>query len=193
MKQTINLLPVKVKQKGEWLSLLNMLLALALVLVLTLVVSVYVVVQKTRNSAQLEEMRVHNSQLQQQLAAQGAQLSQRKVPGLLQIKKDKLQRQIGAMQQLIEQPPHANAVGFSAGAHTLLTKLPHQVALDSYTLGEQTYLLNLVARSGKLTDLPQIVAVLERFKVLPRDRKMKIGSQLLEREYQFELKNTEGR
>lgn len=193
MKQTINLLPVKVKRKGEWLSPFNMLLVLALVLVLTLLMTGYSVVQKSRHSTELEALRAQNSQLQQQLVAKGALLSARKVPGLLQINKDKLARQIAAMQQLLENPPAPSAKGFSASAHTLLTKLPRSVALDSYTLGSQSQLHNLVARSEKLTDLPHIVAVLERFKVLPTDRKMRTASQLVVREYQFELQSTGGK
>ncbi|MGB1239488.1 MAG: hypothetical protein ACPG4U_14815 [Pseudomonadales bacterium] len=196
MKQTINLLPVKEKVKGDWLAPLNLLCALVAVSVVALSSTVFLAWQKAQHEAQLADYQTQNAQLQQALSREGATLKARHVSGLLQIQKDRLTRQVEAMQQmqtLLSEQRSAPIAGFARPFEVLHSKLPAHTQLESFTLDTRAQLQALTAHSTQLVELPALVSTLERFDVVENQRKMRVSSQYYQGAYQFELRNLTAR
>lgn len=193
MKQSINLLPVKIKQAYNFLAFKNLIILLAITLVAGLSITASLWWQQYNLQQQHNQLLGQTAHLQNQLTLSSNQLQNRQTPKGSTSQLSRINQQIKAIEQVTELGVSrlpAQQVGFLTTLQTVQKSLPEDSSLQSLHINSDKSLHRISGTLANIEALPQLISNLEKSALLPT--RHKINSTDNGNHYRFEIRANTG-
>jgi len=194
MKQTINLLPVKVKQTINWLAFNHLLGSLLLVLISSLALSGFWAFKASEIEAKLVTQKQHSHGVQRNLSILNNEYSARSRESKTANELTKQQQQLLALQQMQQIQEEQNipvSAGFLDSIKAMKGALPNGAVLDTFKISQGQLLSSLRGSLAKAGDLPALIENLRIAGLLKDQQLQKISSLNAGAHQQFEIVSTQ--
>jgi len=190
MKQTINLLPVKVKQTINWLAFNHLLAALLLVLISSIALSGFWAFKASEIEAKLAIQKQYSYGVQRNLSILNNEYSARSRESKTANELTKQQQQLLALQQMQEILEEQNipvSAGFINSIKAMQGALPEGAVLDTFKISQGQLLSSMRGSLVKAADLPALIENLRTAGLLKDQQLQKISSLNAGAHQQFEI------
>jgi len=190
MKQTINLLPVKVKQTINWLAFNHFLAALLLILFTSLALSGFFAFKTSDIETKLAAQKQHSDGIQRNLSLLNDEYHARSRDSKIANELVKQQHQLLALQRMQEILSEQNipvSAGFLNTIKEMQGALPKGAVLDTFKISQGQLLSSLRGSLAKAADLPALVENLRTAGLLKDLQLQKISSSNAGSHQQFEI------
>jgi len=190
MKQTINLLPVKVKQTINWLAFNHLLAALLLVLISSIALSGFWAFKASEIEAKLAIQKQYSHGVQRNLSILNNEYSARSRESKTANELTKQQQQLLALQQMQEILEEQNipvSAGFINSIKAMQGALPEGAVLDTFKISQGQLLSSMRGSLVKAADLPALIENLRTAGLLKDQQLQKISSLNAGAHQQFEI------
>lgn len=190
MKQTINLLPVKVKQTINWLAFNHLLAVLALVLITCLTFSGYLAFKAADIETKLAAQKQFSDGVKNNLTILNDEYRVRSRESKTAHVLVQQQQQLQALQQMQEILAQQNipvSAGFLSTIKGVQGALPDGAKLEAFKISQGQQLSLLRGSLGKATDLPALIENLRSAGLLKEQQLQKISSLNAGDHQQFEI------
>jgi len=179
MKQTINLLPVKVKQTFNWLAFNHLLAALLLVLIGALALSVFFAWKTDDIQTKLAHKKQLGYEIKHQLILLNSEYQTRSnalAAAVVLAQGYKHLQALQQMQEIIYEQNITVSAGFNETIQGVQSALPKQSSLESFKISQGQQLSYLRGKMAKTDDLPQLIENLRRAGLLAEQQIKKVTS-----------------
>lgn len=193
MKQRINLLPPLPKIERNGLSLANLLSLITLIIVLCLVVTGYFWWQTNQLQSLIVLQQKANSTIKLNIYELSSVVSQRKLPKNRANTAIELQREIDAMNQMLEisdQLVYRNLEGYLDTISLLHQNLPEQTTLDELKIDGENNISLIKGHTDLIADIPRFIELLRNRGVLHQHNISNMRTLQALGSYSFELQFT---
>jgi len=190
MKQTINLLPVKVKQTINWLAFNHLLAALLLVLISSIALSGFWAFKASEIEAKLAIQKQYSYGVQRNLSILNNEYSARSRESKTANELTKQQQQLLAlqkMQEILEEQNIPVSAGFINSIKAMQGALPEGAVLDTFKISQGQLLSSMRGSLVKAADLPALIENLRTAGLLKDQQLQKISSLNAGAHQQFEI------
>jgi len=190
MKQTINLLPVKVKRTINWLAFNHFMAALLLVLFTSLALSGFFAFKASDIETKLAAQKQYSYGVQRNLSLLNDEYHARSQDSKIANVLAKQQQQLLALQRMQEILNEQNipvSAGFLKTIKKMQGALPKGAVLDTFKISQGQLLSSLRGSLATAADLPALVGNLRTAGLLKDLQLQKISSSNAGSHHQFEI------